>query len=157
MKKNWYLGKIVEFPIIKDKKTKRIINSNYQMYWINDILIKAKNSEEAYNKLIDYGKSGNYTFTNTNGNRVTWKFAGVNDLLLIHDELDDLAEIACYERIVRNTKNIFKLIPQKEKLTVFKWEESKKNREKGIDKTKITSNEKKLHSRDIVHKGKPKG
>lgn len=133
MKLNWYLGKIIEYPIIKDKNTKKVINSKYQMYWINDILLKAPNSETAYRKLKSYGKSGNYSFTNTDGNLVTWKFAGINDLFLIHDKLEDLAEIACYENTVSSVEKIKKLVYPKNRLTVFEWE---KERKKGKKKSR---------------------
>lgn len=129
MNKKWYLGKLVEYPIIKEKKTNKIINANNQLVWINYILVSAKNSEEAYRKLTEYGKSGNYTTTNRDGNKVTWKFAGINDLVLIYDKLEDLSEIACYEKNVRKKKSVDKLVFPKNKLTVFQWEKEQ-NRNK---------------------------
>jgi hypothetical protein len=132
MKSKWYLANIIEYPIIIDKKTgkeKKYIN---YLYWDDLVLIKAINTEKAYRKACIEGKLRENSYINSEGHRVKWKFAGLRELVMIHDEIEDCAELACYQGNVKSIKYIKRFIPQKNKLTVF-TNLKKKNKEK-IDK-----------------------
>jgi len=122
----WYLANIIQYALIKDKKTSREINDNYYLYYENTHLIKAHDSSEAYKKANEIGKSGETRHENPDGEIVEWKFAGVAELVEIYNKLEDGEEIAYSEGYTRKVDNIKKKIPPKEKLGVFVWE--KRNR-----------------------------
>ncbi len=126
MKTKWYLANLVEFPIIREKGTLEILNKWRPFYWDNMILISATNSEAAYKKAIRIGKEGEYKTINTDGNYLEWKFAGVRELVEIYDELEDGSEIAYSEGYCNNFENIRRLIPPKNKLSIFEFEKRMK-------------------------------
>ena len=124
----WYLANLIEYAQIFDKKSKKLLNANYLPYYNNTILIKARNSEEAYKKALKYGKLGERKHLNPYDEIVRWKFAGVEELVEIYGELEDMEEIAYSEGYVRSVDNIKKKIPRKSELGVFSWENEMKKR-----------------------------
>lgn len=120
-KSKWYLANIIEYALIHDGKSKELLNESNIPYYENTILIKADNSEEAYRKAVKYGKV-RVKYKNPDGDTVTWKFAGVRELVVIYSPLKDGEEIAYSEGYCRSEENIKKKIPSKNKLGVFEWE-----------------------------------
>jgi hypothetical protein len=132
MKTKWYLANLIEFPIIRDKISLKIINFKRPMYWDNLVLISATNSQMAYKKAIKYGKEGEDKTINTDGNYLEWKFAGVRELVEIYEELEDGGEIAYFEGHCNSFKKIRKQIPPKNKLSVFEFEKRIEKEKKQI-------------------------
>ena len=133
MKYKWYLAYLIEFPMIRDKKTLKLINYKKYLFWENLILIKASNPNLAYSKAIKYGKDGEYKTTNTDGNLLKWKFGGVSELVEVGNSIGDKQELTFTENFAKNFQLIRKLISPKNRLSVFKWNEKLK-KEKLLNK-----------------------
>jgi hypothetical protein len=87
--------------------------------WVNTILVKATSIEEAYEKALGFGEVYNSSFTNTDQEEVKVFFRGLRDLFLIHDKLEDGAELI-YEEYEEVTEDeIAAMVTPKEKLTAF--------------------------------------
>lgn len=88
---NWFLVEIIEKyePIDSDKSNdlRRVTT------WGNYHLINADSASKAYDKAILLGKQNNYKFTNSDKVKIKSEFLGIGDLLLIHEDLEDGAEI----------------------------------------------------------------
>jgi hypothetical protein len=134
-KYKWYLAELLMYPLITYKKTKQVLNKTYILNWNNMRLVKARNAEEAYRKANMFGKECEDIYMNTDGNRVSWKFAGVRELLEIYDKFDDGSEIAYSEGYAKNLKYLLNKIPPKEKLGVFELK-IRQEKEKQKEKTK---------------------
>lgn len=61
--------------------------------WGNIHLVKANSSEEAYDKGVKIGKDGAFKFNNSVKVEMEWSFVGIGDLLLIHEDIEDGAEL----------------------------------------------------------------
>jgi len=89
--KQWYLVEVIEKcePVDKDKTSdlRRVTT------WGNIHLIKAISSEEAYDKGVKIGKGGAFKFNNSDNVEMEWSFVGIGDLLLIHEDIEDGAEL----------------------------------------------------------------
>ena len=146
MKSKWYLVYLIEFPIIRDKKTLKLKKYKNYLFWENLILLKAINSENAYRKAIKYGYKEEYKSINTDGDFIEWKFAGVRDLVEVGNKIYDTVELTFTEDLTKNYNLIRKLIPPKNNLSIFKW---KSNLEKEKSKSTKRTNFKIL-SKELV-------
>jgi hypothetical protein len=89
--KNWFIVEIIEKcePVNHDENNdlRRVTT------WGNHILIKADSVEKAFDKAVKIGKEGEYKFTNTDNLEMEWKFVGIGELLPIHEDIEDGAEL----------------------------------------------------------------
>lgn len=88
----WWVATIVErYEHFDEDKT----NLNRRCTsWMNTVLIKATNRDEAYRKAIAQGKLGTLSICGPEGGRQGhWVFEGLASLLPICDKLEDGAEI----------------------------------------------------------------
>jgi hypothetical protein len=90
----WYVGTYqIRFVELNDKK-----NENLEamfLVWENTVIVRAKNLDEAYDKIVAIGMENTepYKGGEPPGVDVQWIFEGVVALLPIYEELEDGAEI----------------------------------------------------------------
>jgi hypothetical protein len=117
----WYVASLLHrfewYDEDKDNLNRRCL------VWQNQILIKAIDREEAYNKAVEEGRaheeSGEMWETGNETRRGRWRFEGLTSLLPIYDELEDGAEITWKEYKNRSVKKIKSWVKLKEELEVF--------------------------------------
>jgi hypothetical protein len=108
----WYLVDVVlEHTIGADPRN---------VVHINTHLIGAQSPEQAYEKSFALGKSCEQVYKNTDGQDVKIVFRGLQDLNVIHDELEDGAELAFCERVAVEKKDVDAMLSEKENLGVFR-------------------------------------
>jgi hypothetical protein len=87
----WYLTDII-IEIQIENEYGNIVHTNMK-------LIRADSPEEAYAKALKYGNDEEISYKNTDGKLVTFKFRGLGNLDVIHEELKDGAEISYQENV----------------------------------------------------------
>lgn len=87
----WYLADVVLEHVIEGERR--------NLVHVNTHLVEAASPEEAYKKARKLGREHQHRYLNTDGMRVRVKFRGLRELNVIHDDLEDGAEIS-YEEIV---------------------------------------------------------
>ncbi len=108
----WYLANIVQ-EITVDGDPRNVVHTNL-------ILIRADSPEEAYQKAMELGTAGEDSYENIDGKRVTFRFRGLRELQVIHDELEHGAELSYREDIALDEPTIQKWVAAKEELGVFR-------------------------------------
>jgi hypothetical protein len=90
-KGNWFLVEVIERcePVNSDNKK----DLRRCTVWGNFHLIKASTPDKAYDKAVQLGLSGNYTFKNSDKLDMKWEFVGIGDILPIYEDLEDKAEV----------------------------------------------------------------
>ena len=88
---DWFLVEIIEKyePVDTDKTQELRRVTTYGNYH----LINAATPSQAYDKAVKIGKRSNYKFTNSDKVKMKSEFLGIGDLLTIHENLEDGAEI----------------------------------------------------------------
>jgi hypothetical protein len=87
----WYLaGLVLEHTIEGDPRN---------VVHVNTHLIEAGSPEEAYRKANALGRASELAYANTEGKQVRVAFRGLRDLDVIHDNLEDGAELFYEERV----------------------------------------------------------
>jgi hypothetical protein len=116
---NWYIARILlRFEFTDEDK----INLNRRcIAWENQILLKAKNPEKAYEKALKHGKLKERGEMHTlDGKRKgKWIFEGLRGLTPLYNELDDGSEISSTEHGNKTVKKIKDWVLKKEELEVF--------------------------------------
>lgn len=88
----WWIATIVERYEHFDEDKKKL--NRRCTAWMNTVLIKAGNRDEAYRKAIAQGKLGTDSICGPEGGRQGhWVFEGLASLLPIYEKLEDGAEI----------------------------------------------------------------
>ena len=91
-------------------------NEDKRDVWVNTILVKASNPEEAYEKALKFGEAYNEKYINSDEVEVTVTFRGLRNLYLVYDKLEDGAEII-YEELEEISENeIAAMVTPKEQL-----------------------------------------
>lgn len=86
---------------------------------LNTVLISADDSEHAYERAIEVGRSHEYEDINPFGKRVVSSFVGVRELDLILDELEHGAEIFYSERVGLSPEAVSELVRPHDALALF--------------------------------------
>ena len=107
----WYIA-----DIVVEMKTQ---NDPRNVVHTNIILIHAGSPEIAYEKAIKFGKDYESVYENPDGNLVKTVFRGLRDLNVIHDELEDGAELIYEEDVGISEDKLKNWITSKEQLGVF--------------------------------------
>ena len=108
----WYLAEIV-LQITVDGDPRNVVHTNL-------VLVRADSPEEAHQKAIELGTSGEQSYENPHGRQVVTRFRGLRDLNVIHDELKHGAEIIYSEDLGMDEPAIQKWVTLKEDLGVFR-------------------------------------
>ena len=107
----WYLaGLVLEHTIEGDPRNVAHVNAH---------LIEADSPEEAYRKANALGRAGEIEYANTDGKSVRVTFRGLRDLDVIHDDLEDGAELFYEERVGVPEDDLAGWVKPKEGLSVF--------------------------------------
>jgi len=103
----WYLADV----IIEDDPR--------NLVHVNTHLVEAESPEQAYEKALALGRSSEQEYANTDGKQVRVLFRGVRELNVIHDALEDGAELAYSETVGIPEEQLRGWITAKEQLGVF--------------------------------------
>ncbi len=107
----WYLTDIIqEFSFVGDYDN---------VVYKNLILVRADSPEEAYEKAMLLGKDYNFSYDNTDGEKVTSTFRGLRDLYVIYEDFEHGAEILYGESEGLSEDEILNMITPKAELAVF--------------------------------------
>ncbi len=113
----WWLATCLErfehFDENKSNLNRRCIT------WGNTILLKAKDRNEAYKKVIENGKLSEGSESELNGRKGTWIFEGLTSLLPIYEEVEDGAEILWEEHKNIAVKTVKSWVRNKNELEAF--------------------------------------
>ena len=118
----WWIATIVErYEHFDENKT----NLNRRCTaWLNTVLIKASNRDEAYRKAIALGKVGRDSVCGAEGGRQGhWIFEGLASLMPIYDKLEDGAEIMFEQATNIAVKTVKACVKQKKALECFQDDE----------------------------------
>lgn len=107
----WYLAWVVE-EITVEGDLRNVVH-------INQFLIRADSPDEAHEKALEIGRESEMSYENTEGRRVVCSFRGLQDLQVIHDELEHGAELSYEEEVGVSAKKIKRKVRAKEELGVF--------------------------------------
>ena len=114
----WWVATIVErYEHFDEDKTK--LNRRCTA-WMNTVLIKASNRDEAYRKAIAQGKIGTDSICGPEGGRQGhWVFEGLASLLPIYEQLEDGAEIIWEQAVNVTVKTVRASVKEKRELECF--------------------------------------
>jgi hypothetical protein len=107
----WYIaGLVLEHTIEGDPRN---------VVHVNTHLIEADSPELAYQKANDLGSAAEREYANTDGMQVRVTFRGLRDLDVIHDDLEDGAELFYEEKTGIADEELRKWVKPKDELNVF--------------------------------------
>jgi len=108
----WYLADIVEV-ITVEGDPRNVVHTNLT-------LIRADSPEDAYRKAIELGTSADRSYRNPAGKLVTFRFAGLGDLNVVHEDFEHGAELIFSEDVDVDAATIDSWVSSKEDLAVFR-------------------------------------
>lgn len=104
----WYLAELVqELTVQEDSRN---------VVWRNLILIHAHSPDEA----LSLGRAGDTEYLNPSGKQVTVRFQGIASMDVIHDALEDGAELTFHSETNVAPERLRKLLHSKEELELFR-------------------------------------
>jgi hypothetical protein len=108
----WYLATLIE-EITVEGENLNVVHKNL-------VLVRADSPEQSYEKAIELGVQSEMNYDNPQGKRVEVRFKGLNDLVVVYEELEHGAELR-YEEIIGLAKDeVQRLVRRKEDLSVFR-------------------------------------
>jgi len=107
----WYLAQIVEVIEVE--------GARHFVVHINTHLVRAANPREAHRKAVVLGRRSRATYLNPEGRKVRSWFAGLKELVVVHEPLEDGAELLYTRRVVRSKKKAVAFARPKSHLGVF--------------------------------------
>jgi hypothetical protein len=108
----WYIAEIVQRITVQgDRRT---------VVHVNVCLVRARDPDEAHAKAIALGKGGETAYVNPRGRRVEIAFLGLRDLNVVHEPLEDGAEILFEEHVGLDRRAIRRLVRERDELAVFR-------------------------------------
>ena len=107
----WYFADIVlEHRIDGDRRN---------VVHVNTHLIEAESPEQAYRKALTVGRQAQSRYVNTEGKQVRVRFRGLRELNVIHEDLQDGAELSYEESVSVPEKVLQRWARRKKNLGVF--------------------------------------
>lgn len=108
----WYLADLVlELTVEGDPRN---------LVHVNIHLIEADSPDLAYEKATALGRESEQVYTNTAGREVRVKFRGLRELNVIHDGLEDGAELTYEESTAVPEAELAAWVRSRERLAVFR-------------------------------------
>ena len=107
----WYIAELVMEITVHGARC-NVIHRNL-------FLINARSPEEAYQKAVHIGQTGNTEYQNPKDQYVEIRFKGVSKLDVVYEPLEDGAELSFEEQLGVSESEIQDMIPPKENLAVF--------------------------------------
>ena len=90
-----------------------------RLIWRNLTLVRADSPEDAYQEALRLGRAGDTEYDNSQGNRVEVRFRGLSSLDVIHDELENGAELLFTSETGVSEERLASLWRPKQSLGVF--------------------------------------
>jgi hypothetical protein len=127
----------------------------HNLVHVNIHLIDADSPERAYEKANALGRQAEQTYINSEGQEVRVIFRGLRDLNVIHNELEDGAELAYEESIAVPEAKLRGWLRTQERLSVFRDRESgfKRGAPNCMPESVMKSLEDAGFHRDAIHGG----
>lgn len=111
---DWYIGSYLLRFIELDDTNNDDLEERF-LSWENTIIVKAKNMDEAYDKIVENAKLGTDVYEGGPDKvPVQWVFEGVTELLPIYEELEDGSEVMWAEHNPRKLKNLRRRVKNKD-------------------------------------------
>ena len=107
----WYLADIV--------LEHRIDGDSQNVVHVNTHLVEAGSPDEAYEKATALGRAGEHEYENTDGHCVRVVFRGLRELNVIHEPLEDGAELMYTEDIGVPEERLREWVRPRDQLGVF--------------------------------------
>jgi Domain of unknown function (DUF4288) len=108
----WYIAEIImECQVEGDPRN---------VVHVNIVLVRADSPEKAFEKAEELGRDGDDSYLNTSDRMVTFRYRGLRDLHLIHDELEHGGELMFEEEIGVLEEDLQAMITLKSDLSVFR-------------------------------------
>lgn len=108
----WYLAEIVQELIVADDPR--------NVVWRNLTLVHANSPDDAYEEALRLGRSGDTSYLNSAGKLVTIRFRGLSSLDVIHDPLENGAELKFQSNVGVGPDDLRKFLRSKEELQLFR-------------------------------------
>jgi hypothetical protein len=108
----WYLAELVQ--------ELRVAGDSRNVIWRNLTLVRADSPEHAYQEALRLGRDGDTEYDNPQGNRVEVRFRGISSLDVIHDELENGAELLFTSEIAVSEERLAQILQPKDSLNVFR-------------------------------------
>ncbi len=138
----WYLADVVlEHAVEGDPRN---------LVHVNLHLIEAESPERAYEKAIALGQASQQVYANTDGQQVRVTFRGLRDLNVIHDGLEDGAELVYEESAGVPEDRLSTWLRAKEQLSIFTERRSKHDVPKYMPDSVMKSLEEAEFSREDI-------
>lgn len=107
----WYVAELIE-EIRVEGDDRNVVHKNL-------ILIHARSPEAAYARALQIGEAGESTYQNPDGATVKSNFRGLGYLDVIHDGLEDGAELLYQKKVSVREEELAQWVHSKEDLTLF--------------------------------------
>ena len=148
---HWYLADVVIKHVIEGD-ARNVVH-------INMHLIEADSPERAYEKATALGRDAEQAYTNTDGRAVRVTFCGLRSLNVIHDKLEDGAELTYEESIDVPESQLSTWVRPRERLGVFRPRETgfQRNAPNYMPGSVMSSLEEAGFSRQELERGEPTG
>ena len=108
----WYLAEIVQEITVAD--------DSLNVVWRNLTLVHANSPDDAYEKALHLGRSGDTEYKNPAGKLVTVRFRGLSFLDVICDPLEHGAELMFQSNIDVAQEDLQRMLLTKEELQLFR-------------------------------------
>jgi Domain of unknown function (DUF4288) len=108
----WYLAEIVQELTVADDPR--------NVVWRNLTLVHANSTDDAYERALYLGRSGDTEYLNPAGKLVTIRFRGLSFLDVIHEPLEHGAELMFQSNVGVAPDDLQNLLLSKEELHLFR-------------------------------------
>lgn len=113
--RKWYIAH--ELLYFDTKKGRGRLKGRKLVVWENLVLIKAKGPEEAYRKALKHGRLSEDK-VKIDGEDGYCRFKGLRDLVLIHDDLQDGAELEWHD-LRKDVSELGRMAKRKGRMQAF--------------------------------------
>ena len=108
----WYIAEIIMECQVEGNPS-NVVHTNI-------VLVRADSPEEAFEKAEELGRDGEDSYLNTTDQEVTFRYRGLRELNVIHDELEHGAELIYEEEIGVKEDDLKAMISLQSDLAVFR-------------------------------------
>src|SRR5262249_48922509 len=108
---HWYLADVILEHVVEGDPR--------NLVHVNTHLVEAESPEQAYAKALEIGSSEEHEYANTDGKQVRVMFRGLRELNVIHDPLEDGAELMYRASVGVSEEQLCRWITPKERLGAF--------------------------------------
>ena len=140
----WYLAELVLESSVQDD-SRNVVHVNIH-------LVRADSQFEAYDKAVKLGRESEQEYINTDGLPVRIRFRGLRDLNVIHDSLEDGAELTFEKSVAVPQAKLESWLTPKDQLGIFRDTETKHDLPNLMPESVMRSLESEGFSRDDLRR-----